>query len=214
VRASTLPFVTSPGCDLEAFFRKRSVNYVLACRFTLEHEYQQVERFYGDRTAERSGVYFMNHVDEGLAVLHHIGATERAKRAFCLHPLLQNDADLVGSYPRAAELTRDPQVLLLAMEYRNIANASLSHRTLSGPSDIPLGPLDEVRQMLVADKIQNAKDFILHHRSTHARSSELERYFRLWLERLDISRARFAKSFERLQVGQGAKPLPSDWPAH
>ena len=40
--------------------------------------------------------------------------------------------------------------------------------------------------MLIADKIQNRKDFELYHKETHPRSAELDKYFRNWLQKLNI----------------------------
>jgi len=105
-------------------------------------------------------------------------------------------------------VTSDRHVLLLAMEYRNIANATLSHRTIATAADIPLSPLPEVNAMLVADKVQNRKDFILHHARSHPRSKELDRYFRLWLERLGVSESQFGELFEALQVTRQPLPAP------
>ncbi|MCX5742316.1 MAG: hypothetical protein NT062_07455 [Proteobacteria bacterium] len=77
-------------------------------------------------------------------------------------------------------------MLALVLEYRNIANAALSTRTYASAHDIVLSPLADVTEMLVADKMQNWQDFVRYHRATHPRSAELERYFRLWHERLGI----------------------------
>ena len=63
--------------------------------------------------------------------------------------------------------------------------------------------------LLRADKVQNAKDFILHHRETHPRRVELARYFRTWHRRLGIAPADFARWFESLQ----ATPSPAALPA-
>lgn len=156
-------------------------------------EYRAIAAAYGDRTARRSGVPLIQHVDEGLAILDAIGATDAAKRAYCLHPLLQADADLAATIDRVADLTDDPRVLALAMEYRHIANATLSTRDITSAADIPLSPLPEVNAMLVADKVQNRKDFIAHHRGTHPRSDALDRYFERWLERLGVSEERYAE---------------------
>lgn len=154
-------------------------------------EYQAVARFYGTRRAKRSDVPLMQHIDEGLAVLETIGASDRAKRAFCLHPLLQADEDLRRSYEGGVStLTDDPAVLVLALEYRNIANATLSPRLIASADDILLSPLEEVNDMLRADKVQNWKDFVQHHRGLHPRSAELERYFKLWHARLGLSAKR------------------------
>lgn len=199
VTETDLPFVTAPGCELEDFFTKRGVPYVVAGRFTETREYRAIEAHYGGRRAARSDVVYMHHIDEGLAVLRDLGASDRAWRAWCLHPLVQADEALAETYPRAAELTDDPCVLALAMEYRNVANACLSHRAVASASEIALGPLPEVAAMLRADKVQNYKDFLLHHRDTHPRREALDRYFRLWLERLDVSDEAFARLFAALQ---------------
>jgi hypothetical protein len=110
-------------------------------------------------------------------------------------------------FPMLAEFTESATVLALALEYRNIANATLSHRQISGPRDIPLSPLKVVNEMLVADKIQNFKDFLIHHRTTHARHRELTTYFVHWLNRLGITRETFSRWFVDLQLFQPAEPL-------
>ena len=156
-------------------------------------EYQRIAEHYGTRTAKRSGVPLMRHIDQGLAILNAIGASEAAQRAFCLHPLLQADVDLAANAPRIGELTSAPYVIVLALEYRHIANATLSTRAIASANDIPLSPLAEVNQMLVADKIQNRSDFLQHHAETHPRAADLTRYFELWLERLGVTRKAYAE---------------------
>lgn len=154
-------------------------------------EYRAISEFYGERRAKRSDVPLMHHIDEGLAILDAIGASERAKRAYCLHPLVQADADLAQSFEKGlASFSDDPVVIALALEYRNIANTTLSERVIVKPEDIPLSPLAEVNDMLRADKVQNWKDFVLHHLGSHPRSAELQRYFRLWHARLGLSEER------------------------
>lgn len=156
-------------------------------------EYRRIAEHYGTRTAKRSGVPLMRHIDQGLVILGAIDGTERAKRAFCLHPLLQSDADLARNYPRIGELTSDPQVIVLALEYRHIANAALSSRAIARADEIALSPLVEVQHMLIADKVQNRGDFLRHHAATHPRSRELARYFELWLERLGVEERRYVE---------------------
>ena len=41
--------------------------------------------------------------------------------------------------------------------------------------------------MLIADKVQNMKDFITYHYKKHKRSDELMGYFNKWLDALDVS---------------------------
>ncbi|MDB4931156.1 MAG: hypothetical protein JWM10_3640 [Myxococcaceae bacterium] len=201
VAAAAEPFVTGPDCDLEDFFARRGVPFVVAGRFTQTREYAAIARHFGGRRAARSGVPYMNHIDEGLAVLRDLGATERARRAWCLHPMLQLDADLPGSYADLAALSDDPGVLVLAMEYRNVANAYLSRREVASIGEIALSPLPEVADMLRADKVQNYKDFLLHHGDAHPRAAALHRYFAQWLARLGVGEARFSEWFVSLQVG-------------
>ncbi len=77
------------------------------------------------------------------------------------------------------------------MEYRSVANEYLSHRTIAHVDEIRLSPLPEVNQMLIADKVQNCKDFELYHKATHPRSAELDLYFNNWLRRLGITPERY-----------------------
>jgi hypothetical protein len=203
-----LPVVTTPGCRLEPFLVAKGIPHVVVARITEAREYVAIERAYGTRTAQRSGVPLMRHIDEGLAVLARIGASEAAMRAFCIHPLVQADGDLARNIDELPAIASDPRVVALALEYRNIANATLSHRAIDGAADIPLSPLPEVNAMLIADKVQNRKDFILHHRGTHPRSDALDRYFKLWLERLGVSEARFAELFVDLQVTASPQGRP------
>ena len=41
--------------------------------------------------------------------------------------------------------------------------------------------------MLVADKVQNRKDFLAFHEGIHERTLELDYYFKYWLEALQIT---------------------------
>jgi hypothetical protein len=170
-------------------------NSVLAAPISGWPEYVAIERYYGDTRAERSGLLYIQHTDEGLRVLHRwLGASERAKRAWCLHPLVQGDADLRRTYDTGLLDGFAPAVVTLALEYRNIANAFLSpnerHRGYEDSTAIARSPLAEVDAMLVADKLQNCKDFRRHHRTTHPRMDRLERYFDAWLAALGVDPAR------------------------
>lgn len=205
------PVVTAPDCDLQALLARRGIDTAVVGAFAQTREYRAVAAEFDGVAARRSGVPYMHHIDEGLAVLRDLGAPEAAWRAWCLHPRVQADAALAEAYPRIAALTDDPRVLCLAMEYRNVANAYLSHRTVHDPAEVALGPLPEVHAMLTADKVQNAKDFVLHHRGTHPRSAALEAYFKTWHARLGVTREDFARWFERLQAAPPRRTLPDDW---
>ena len=62
------------------------------------------------------------------------------------------------------------------------------------------GPLKEVRQMLIADKVQNYADFLTYHAHTHSRSKELDFYFKHWLAQLDVSRDLYSLLVDRMRV--------------
>ncbi len=123
-------------------------------------------------------------VIDSLLVLDFIKASNIAKKAYCLHPLVQSDENLLLYADSLQNL--DSRVLIAAMEYRNIANAHLSHRKITYLDEIKLSPLKAVNDMLIADKIQNRKDFEIYHKDRHERSDELDCYFRDWLRRLGI----------------------------
>lgn len=190
--------LTSSECQMEVYLQVKGIPYKT---FTIEdsNEYKVIQNFYGDGKAKRSGQYFMNHIDEGLAILNLIGASDEAKRAYCLHPIFQADADLIKAIPVRFELT-DNAVLINVMEYRSVANEYLSTRNINSIDDIRLSPLKDVNDMLVADKVQNKKDFDLYHLDTHPRSVELDWYFRCWLKRLNVTAANMSYFRRKITV--------------
>jgi hypothetical protein len=147
----------------------------------LEIEYMDVLTHYTDRRAKRSQVPLMNHINEGLEIMLSRGASRKAMKAYCLHPLCQDDESLKTFDPG----WYSPGVVMLAMEYRNIANQSLSD-IVTLRNGVPvlsrlikLSPLVDVNEMLVADKQQNYRDFRRYHLG-HARARELDTYFKMW----------------------------------
>ena len=96
-------------------------------------------------------------------------------------------------------------MVALAIEYRHIANGYLStqhaevlaasvtdpHETAEGTGLIKLSPCKDVNDMLIADKIQNRKDFELFHAQEHPKRHLLDSYFRAWLQRLTISEEQY-----------------------
>jgi hypothetical protein len=141
-----------------------------------------IKLHYGDQVANRSQVPLIKHIIEGLFVLDAIGSNAVTKAAYCLHPILQSDNDFVshkiGFIP--AELI---DAAILAMEYRRVANSYLSKNK---KEDFVGFSCPEVKQMLIADKIQNYKDFLKYHKATHERSKELNEYFNNWFNILNI----------------------------
>lgn len=153
--------------------------------------YMLISKYYGNRRAKRSGVLYMNHIDEGLVILDAINATQVAKDAYCLHPILQDDNTLKENIGLIEHV--DTCTVITVMEYRNVANRGLSCFQVDDPTTIYLGPMQDVHDMLIADKVQNRKDFLKYHLGTHSKSKELDRYFRNWLRALNITEAHYDK---------------------
>lgn len=150
---------------------------------------------YGTRQAERSGLPLINHIIEGLAIMQAHAPGEpylfEAQQAFCLHPMLQTDGALASWYHEMR--FQAPLAVLFATEYRWRANnwlsdkvSKLADNTLHTDGTPQAGDLYPVRLMLIADKVQNYKDFIAHHVQTHERSRELSRYFHAWFDHLEL----------------------------
>jgi hypothetical protein len=139
--------------------------------------YTIIQKYYGDSTTKRSGVLLMNHIDEGIEILKKIGADDITIDAYCLHPILQSDDAFNQNYSMDFEDV-PTSALLLAMEYRKVANSYLSKDNISNFVGFTN---DKIKQMLYADKIQNEKDFHLYHEGKHERSNELREYFDNWI---------------------------------
>lgn len=161
-------------------------------------EYRDILNFYGSRVAERSGVLLMKHIYACVNVLDLLNARESAVLAYMIHPLYQNDKDMNQNFVKLITGRYDLYVVINVLEYRRAANAYLCKPHTDG-WDIDIvreqvgGISPEVRDMLIADKWQNEKDFNLYHKDTHARSSQLSKYFSTWKTYLDETGERFAK---------------------
>jgi len=163
-------------------------------------EYQLIKNYYADKTAKRSGVLLINHIEEGLQILEWEESTLEAMQAYCLHPILQADEALQANYEAIAQEKISTKALILALEYRNIANQYLSKRKILNIHEINLSPLAEVNQMLVADKIQNRKDFEIYHKQSHPKAKELDEYFKNWLLRLEVSEEKYLQYCDLLTI--------------
>lgn len=186
----TNKIITSTDCNISDYLKKNDIPFI-EVDFEDTKEYKTISQFYGDQKATRSGVYLMNHIDEGLYILEKIGASETAKKAYMLHPIIQSDEALKQNYDQLKEF--DTKTIIALTEYRSVANEYLSSREIGSLDEIRLSPLKDVNDMLIADKIQNRKDFELYHLGTHPRSNELDQYFKNWLEKLGISEETYQK---------------------
>ena len=161
-----------------------------------ENEHEAIVSFYGHQRARRSRVPLINHINEGMIVLDTIGASTWAKRGYCLHPLVQEDQALEENFDWLQRF--HPWAVALALEYRSVANDYLSHHPNRTVDQIRLSPLRDVNDMLIADKVQNYKDFLIHHLGKHENSERLNEYFQQWLDRLEINPERFHELQDRI----------------
>lgn len=165
----------------------------------LSGEYDLIKSYYGSKKAKRSRVPLMNHIDEGIVMMQNMGASELAIRAFCLHPLAQGGVLGFNAIVRglaAGHISTDSADL--AIEYRCAADAYLCRPETdyftNSEIHFVVGDLSQdLIHMLVADKIQNEKDFLIYHKGKHRRSDQLEAYFCKWLDYLDFCEERNKK---------------------
>jgi hypothetical protein len=150
----------------------------VSSRYRNVAEWCQIVIWYGSRTAQRSGVPLIEHINDGIEILEGLKASPLAIRAYCLHPLTQNNAMINLGWSDA---------LPLAEEYAVKANAYLCRpetdyvRTVEQLQDLVGEMSQDCALMLLADKLQNSTDFQKYHADTHPRRHELTRYFDLWI---------------------------------
>lgn len=199
-----VPVITKYDCNIEEYLIKKNIEHVFCDDdYNLEIEYAMINKMYGDQKSKRSGVYLMNHIDEGVYILKKIGANLDAIRGYIVHPIFQDDNsfkelnDQLDAYRHMGVRT-----IVNAIEYRNIANAYLSSRSIKSIDEIALSPLKDVNDMLIADKIQNYKDFMLYHYGKHPRTKELYEYFHNWFKRLGLKEDFILETIKEISLGE------------
>ena len=147
--------------------------------------YKLIKNHYGDQVAKRSQIPLINHIDEGLVLLNRLNANQRTKDAYCIHPLIQDKGSKVP--PNITGISNE--VLLLAMEYRYKANSFLCNEVTDNLeiTDLISAMWEETKLMLIADKVQNYKDFLIAHKDSHPRRIELDIYFNKWIKYLNVN---------------------------
>lgn len=150
--------------------------------YMVSDEFAAISDFYGDRRAKRSGVHLIDHIIEGCQLLNSWGRSTFDQRIFCIHPLVQEN-ETIG-------FELDERIERFATEYKQKANRYLCRPDtdwIVDPTDLQnhLGNMTQCcAWLLLADKVQNQKDFREYHWFTHERSTQLERYFNVWIETL------------------------------
>jgi hypothetical protein len=170
------------------------------CELVYPRPYAMAAEQWGEKVSSQ-GVPYMRHIDDGIRIIdmlreeNHIA--KQVDDAFILHGLFQSYIDVGNAYSRKYYDKVEPQVLMLVMEYRNIANQWLSPHGFN-PTEKPKIPLFETRVMLVADKIQNYSNFLKNYKLIHPHHQRLDAYFRAWHEHLGVR----WENFEHLFAGE------------
>lgn len=186
------PIITTEECGIIDFLDKNKIDYK-SVEVNPFQEYKLISNFYTNQKTKRSKIELMNHIDEGLYILEKLKSSETAKKAFCLHPIFQADKDLFKNYNLIHSI--DVQTIIATIEYRSVANEYLSHIKVKSHKEIRISVLKDVNDMLIADKIQNRKDFEIYHLKTHKRRNELKKYFENWFKALKISEKFYKECF-------------------
>lgn len=180
----------------------------MSVKHTARHRgyaWYMVQEFYGAKRAERTGLPLINHIEEGVKVLVELNASPEVIDAFIIHPVYQtldnpDDTLLVKGNSRHLH----PKAIEFAKAYKETANSYLCKPHYRGPEDeIRLSEFWQVNLMLVADKVQNRKDFELHYehqedKEVFNRTEELAQYFKNWLKALGVPESVYFKLKEMI----------------
>lgn len=205
--ASPHPILTVGDPGAANALRRLGVRYKDAgSQFLPSVEYRLVEELLGNQRHDRSLVFRMNLVDEGLAFLRWTGAAPEVCRAFFLTPLLVPDGGLTANLARIVyELRAVPDgahIIALAMEFRSIINGYRvqdAHPT----EGIRLSPATEVNHMLAATFVQRRKDYEMH-LADGRQAGRMSTFLTEWCERLGYAGA----PYERIVARLPGKPAP------
>jgi len=160
--------------------------------------YNLIYEYFKDKRTSKS-VSYMKHIDEGIKILENINAGKLTIEAYILHPFIQcfnlkgangkiiMTQEEMEKYFNIYEI--EPEIIAKLFLYRKFANSYLCSSETDYISYkqvkfllIGLHNYQDIVKMLIADKIQNYKDFLKYRKNDHKRSKELDYYFNIWLK--------------------------------
>ena len=159
--------------------------------------YNIIYKYFKDKRTSK-GVPYMNHIDEGIEILKELEANNKTIEAYTLHPFIQcvnlkgADGKIIMTQEEMEKYLNiyeiDSEVIAKLFLYRKFANSYLCRIETDGilfckarqlVEDLKNYP--DVIKMLIADKVQNYRDFLIYRKNNHKRSNELDYYFNMWL---------------------------------
>lgn len=163
--------------------------------------FQRISRHYGATAAQRTKLPWINHIVEGVVLIHQLGGRIGAADAFCWHPLIQSDTtylETLVEMRRHYNLNTNGEVLVNVLGYRDAANRWL-RGVVNKDNQPKKHPLESVNVMLMADKIQNRKDFEANERLFSVEdAASLHYYFDCWFNTLGITPEIYADQTDKL----------------
>lgn len=159
--------------------------------------YNVISEFYKDKQTSK-GIPYINHIDEGVGHLENLHVSDVIVNAFILHPFVQC-VNLQGTYKECLLTEKElekhinifeikPEIAYELLLYRKFANSYLcrpetdNYSIIEAYEDVKeLANYQGTIRMLIADKLQNFKDFLLYRKDNHPRSMYLNTYFTYWL---------------------------------
>jgi hypothetical protein len=163
--------------------------------------YEVISKFYKGKATSK-GIPYINHIDEGVSHLINLAVPDDVVEAFILHPFVQC-VNLIGTYGETLLTEKElekhinifelkPEIAYELLLYRKFANSylcrpdtdDLEFAKCYGKVMTLVNHQSTVR-MLIADKLQNYKDFWLYRKDNHKRSVHLVNYFETWLSILE-----------------------------
>ena len=178
-------YLTMPECGLKKIFDKFNCKYIIL-EDGCEQAYALIEKEYHGKYSKRGKIPYINHIYQGLGILYLLDADLDTKKAFCYHPIIQS----------GKELPFEDSSVILAKDYSEIANQYL--RNSKDYLNITLAKTQllrnrlvyetEIKNMLIADKIQNYYSFMKNREfiAKGLEAEEIEKYFLWWFDVLDI----------------------------
>lgn len=200
-----MPILVCREDKIEDFLKNKGYDYKLIV-VEDSNPYVTISKYLGDEVTWKSKKFKMDHIDEGLAIMEIRNASKYAKSAFCLHPMMQDDCDLrkhrSGKGLSLPDSMVPMRVLINVMDFRSVANEyklfSYPRKKIKSVYDIRKSPLKDVDEMLIADKVQDRKDFEVY--GVYGDEKDHAEYFKNWLERLDIKDVDYKKYKESLII--------------